>query len=75
MIASEKNRELTLSDTEGSFPGMLASRIIHVVLLQPGKGIGEEQTTAFFIKAKASRTDRWKALCGWRDSNPHASRR
>jgi alpha-D-xyloside xylohydrolase len=44
---SEKNRELTLSDTKGSFPGMLASRIIHIVLVQPGKGIGEEETGAF----------------------------
>jgi alpha-D-xyloside xylohydrolase len=32
---------------KGSFPGMLRHRVFRVVLVQPGRGIGEEPATIF----------------------------
>ena len=36
----ENARQLTVAARQGSFPGMLASRTLHVVLVHPGHGVG-----------------------------------
>lgn len=41
---NDGEKSLTISERRGSFPGMLATRQFHVVLVRPGHGIGIEQT-------------------------------
>ncbi|MFI5186923.1 MAG: glycoside hydrolase family 31 protein, partial [Chitinophagales bacterium] len=38
----DKKNELTISDAKGNFPGMLHNRTFNIVLVGPGKGVGEE---------------------------------
>jgi alpha-D-xyloside xylohydrolase len=43
----DNKRTLAISDTKGSFPGMLRNRTINVVLVKPDHGIGEGETVQF----------------------------
>jgi len=40
---NEKDKKLTIGARKGSFPGMLAHRTFHVILVRPGEGAGLEQ--------------------------------
>jgi alpha-D-xyloside xylohydrolase len=41
---NDKSRTLTVSDRNGSFPGMLTTRKFNIVLVGPGKGLGDSLT-------------------------------
>ena len=41
----DKKRELTISDRNGSFPGMLQNRKFNIVLVNSAKGVGENPAT------------------------------
>ncbi|MBN1605705.1 MAG: DUF5110 domain-containing protein [Polyangiaceae bacterium] len=41
---NDARRELSLDERQGSFPGMLAQRTFHVVLVRKGRGVGMDLT-------------------------------
>jgi len=43
---NDRRRMLSIGDRSGSFPGMLAKRTFHIVLVKPGHGVGSESTAA-----------------------------
>ena len=44
---NDKERTLTIADRQGSYKGMLKNRKFNFVVVEPGKGCGDEDTTAF----------------------------
>jgi alpha-D-xyloside xylohydrolase len=40
----ESRQTLSIADRSGSFPGMLAKRTFHIVLVKAGHGVGDEST-------------------------------
>ena len=46
MVWNDKEKNLTLADRKGSFPGMLKKKTFHVVLVAPDKGTGMVDSTA-----------------------------
>jgi alpha-D-xyloside xylohydrolase len=44
---ADKQKQLTISDTKGSFAGILKSRTFNIVVVQTGRAIGEEETSKF----------------------------
>ena len=43
---NERRKTLTIGERSGSFPGMLAKRTFHIVLVKPGMGVGVEPVEA-----------------------------
>lgn len=43
---NDRSHTLSIGHRSGSFPGMLATRTFRIVLVQPGKGVGDESSSS-----------------------------